>query len=105
MAGMEVACREDEAYQAPNPEKAKTVLRLPDLELAKSIVLNCLTSVEAQRGYSQAINESVHWYCSEPRLAFNRVVVLRDRIHLESRKLDAGTINLHLGAVRRTDTV
>ena len=81
--------------------RPKTVLRLPDLELAKSAVLNSLTSIEAQRGYSHAINEFVDWYCSEPRLAFNRVVVLRYRNHLESRQLAAGTINLRLGAVRR----
>ncbi len=81
--------------------RPKTVLRLPDLELAKSAVLTSLTSVEAQRGYSHAINEFVDWYCSEPRLAFNRVVVLRYRNHLESRQLAAGTINLRLGAVRR----
>jgi len=43
----------------------------------------------------------VDWYCSELRLAFNKTVVLRYRIHLESRKLSPGTINLRLGAVRR----
>ena len=37
----------------------------------------------------------------EPRLAFNRIVVLRYRSHLESRQLAPGTINLRLGAVRR----
>ena len=65
----------------------KAVLRLPDLDQAKSAVLNSLTSVEAQRGYRHAIDEFVEWYCSEPRLSFNRTVVLRYRIHLESRKL------------------
>jgi hypothetical protein len=25
------------------------------------------------------------WYCSEPRLAFNRIVVVRYRMYLESR--------------------
>jgi site-specific recombinase XerD len=79
----------------------KTVLRLPDLDQAKSAVLNSLTSVDAQRGYRHAIDEFVEWYCSEPRLSFNRTVVLRYRIHLESRKLAPGTINLRLGAVRR----
>jgi hypothetical protein len=34
-------------------------------------------------------------------LAFNRIVVLRYRSHLESRLLALGTINLPLGAVRR----
>ena len=37
----------------------------------------------------------------EPRLAFNRIVVLRYRSHLESRQLAPGTVNLRLGAVRR----
>src|SRR5580765_5273438 len=81
--------------------RRKSVLRLPDLEHAKSAVLSSLTNVDAQRGYSHAINEFVDWYCSEPRLAFNRVVVLRYRSHLESRRLAPGTINLRLGAVRR----
>ena len=40
------------------------------------------------------------WYCSEPRLAFNRTVVLRYRIHLEQRGYAPATINLRLAAVR-----
>jgi len=79
----------------------KSVLRLPDLEHAKAAVLNSLTSSDAQRGYCHAIDEFVDWYCSEPRLAFNRMVVLRYRSHLESRQLAPGTVNLRLGAVRR----
>ena len=62
---------------------------------------NGLSSPESQRGYRHAIDEFVDWYCSEPRLAFNRIVVLRYRSHLESRRLAPGTINLRLGAVRR----
>jgi hypothetical protein len=61
------------------------VLALPDLEQAKSAVLNRLTSASGQRTYDHAITEFVAWYCSEPRLAFNRTVVLRYRIHLEQR--------------------
>src|ERR1035437_3257017 len=64
---------------------AKSVLRLPDLEHAKATVLNSLNSTDAKRGYRHAIDEFVDWYCSEPRLAFNRIVVLRYRSHLESR--------------------
>src|SRR5258705_3272721 len=79
----------------------KSVLRLPDLEHAKAAVLNRLTSLDAQRGYRHAIDEFVDWYCSEPRLALNRIVVLRYRSHLESRQLAPGTVNLRLGAVRR----
>jgi site-specific recombinase XerD len=82
-------------------KRAKRTLRLPDLEHAKTAVLNSLTSPDAQRGYRHAIDEFVDWYCSEPRLAFNRTVVLRYRSHLETRLLAPGTINLRLGAVRR----
>src|SRR5215475_11559713 len=81
--------------------KPKAVLRFPDLDQAKSAVLNSLTSADAQRGYRHAIDEFVDWYCSEPRLSFSKTVVLRYRIHLESRHLAAGTVNLRLGAVRR----
>jgi site-specific recombinase XerD len=34
-------------------------------------------------------------------LSFNRVVVLRHRLHLEQRLYAPSTINLHLAAVRR----
>jgi hypothetical protein len=68
----------------------RSVLRLPDLEHAKAAVLNSLTSRDAQRGYRQAIDEFVDWYCSEPLLALNRIVVLRYRSHLESRQLLLG---------------
>jgi len=74
---------------------------LPDLEHAKAAVLNSLYSADAKRGYRHAMDELVDWYCLEPRLAFNRIVVLRYRSHLESRQLAPGTINLRLGAVRR----
>src|ERR1700687_3841020 len=82
-------------------KRSKSVLRLPDLEHAKAAVLNSLNSTDAKRGYCHAIDEFVEWYCSEPRLAFNRIVVLRYRSHLESRQLAPGTINVRLGAVRR----
>jgi hypothetical protein len=63
----------------------KRVLALPDLELAKTAVLSSLTSLSGQRTYEHEIREFVAWCCSEPRLAFNRPVVLRYRIHLEQR--------------------
>ena len=88
-------------YSRGRRTAAKSVLRLPDLEHAKAAVLNSLTSPDAQRGYRHAIDEFVDWYCSEPRLALNRIVVLRYRSHLESRQLAPGTVNLRLGAVRR----
>ncbi len=68
---------------------AKSVLRLPDLEVAKSAVLNSLSCPEAQRGYRYAIDEFVDWYCSEPRLSFSKTVVLRYRMHLGSAEPSA----------------
>ena len=79
----------------------KPTLALPDLEHAKSAVLNSLSSASGQPTYSHAIDEFVDWYCSEPRLAFNRTVVLRHRIHREQRAYAAATITLRLAAVRR----
>jgi len=64
-------------------------------------VLNTLTSKTGQRTYDHAITEFVEWYCSEPRLAFNRTVVLRYRISLEQKQYAPATINLRLAAVRR----
>ena len=79
----------------------KRVLALPDLEQSKAAVLNTLTSKSGQRSYDRAITDFVDWYCSEPRLAFNRTVVLRYRIFLEQKQNAATTINLRLAAVRR----
>lgn len=81
--------------------RSKTKLRLPDLDRAKAAVLNSLGSPESQRGYQHAIDEFIGWYCSEPRLSFNKSVVTRYRIHLETRQLAPGTINVRLAAVRR----
>src|SRR6187549_3460097 len=87
--------------KARRNKQAKRVLALPDLEQAKLAVLNSLTSASGQRTYDHAIREFVTWYCSEPRLAFNRTVVLRYRICLEQRGYAPATINLRLAAVRR----
>lgn len=81
--------------------RAKTKLGLPDLEHAKSAVLVSLRSPESQRSYKRSIDDFVCWYCSEPRLSFNKTVVTRYRIHLEDRLLAPGTINVRLAAVRR----
>ena len=83
------------------PVPRKVVLRLPDLDHAKSAVLNSLSSPRSRRNYKFAMEQFITWYCSEPRLALNRTVVLRFRFHLESLGLAAGTINQRLAAVRR----
>src|ERR1017187_10309736 len=62
--------------------RPKTKLGLPDLDHSKSAVLDSLRSPESKRGYRHAIDEFIQWYCSEPRLSFNKVVVTRYRIFL-----------------------
>jgi integrase len=79
----------------------RRVLALPDLEQSRTAVLSSLTSKSGQRTYDRAITDFVEWYCSEPRLAFSRTVVLRYRIHLEQKLYAPTTINLRLAAVRR----
>ena len=81
--------------------RQKTRLGLPDLEHAKAAVLDSLRSPESQRSYRHSIDDFVLWYCSEPRLSFNKAVVTRYRIHLEDQQLALGTINVRLAAVRR----
>jgi hypothetical protein len=80
---------------------SRTVLRLPDLEQSKSAVLNSLASLNSRRVYDYAIREFTDWYCSEPRLAFNKTVVTRYRLFLEQAHYSASTINLQLTAIRR----
>ena len=88
-------------FQSAEDDPVSFLYNLREFWYDSHSVLNSLTSPDAQRGYRHAIEEFVDWYCSEPRLAFNRIVVLRYRSHLESRQLAPGTINLRLGAVRR----
>jgi len=83
------------------PNYRRRVLRLPDLDHCKAAVLNSLGSPASRRVYEYAIDQFIAWYCSEPRLAFNRIVVVRYRLYLESRHLAANTINQQLAAVRR----
>jgi site-specific recombinase XerC len=83
------------------PNYRRRVLRLPDLDHCKTAVLNSLGSPASRRVYEYAIEQFIAWYCSEPRLAFNRIVVVRYRMYLESRRLAANTINQQLAAVRR----
>ena len=83
------------------PPSRKIVLRPPDLDHTKAAVLNSLSSPHSRRNYKFAIEQFITWYCSEPRLALNRAVVLRFRLYLESLGLAAGTVNQRLAAVRR----
>jgi site-specific recombinase XerD len=76
-------------------------LTIPELEQSKTAVLNSLASQHSLRSYEYAIERFIAWYCSEPRLTFNRSVVVKYRSFLERRSLSAATINLHLSAIRR----
>jgi hypothetical protein len=87
--------------QKVKPDYRRRSLRLPDLDHCKRAVLNSLGSPASRSVYEYAIDQFIAWYCSEPRLTFNRIVVVRYRMHLESRHLAANTINQQLAAVRR----
>src|SRR5664279_5769498 len=87
--------------QRSKPNYRRRVLRLPDLDHCKTAVLNSLGSPASRRVYEYAIDQFISWYRSEPRLAFNRIVVVRYRLYLEARHLAANTINQQLAAVRR----
>jgi site-specific recombinase XerC len=76
-------------------------LTVPELDQSKMAVLNMLASAHSRRSYKHAIEKFIAWYCSEPRLGFNRSVVVRYRSFLESLSLSAATINLHLSAIWR----
>ncbi len=76
-------------------------LSLPELEQSRTSVLNAPGSLQSRRSYQHAMDEFIARYCSERRLALNRAVVLRYRMHLESIPLARATVNLRLAAVRR----
>ncbi len=74
---------------------------LTELDQTKESVLNSLASLQSRLSYQHAMDEFIEWYCSEPRLALNRGIVLRYRLQLEAKKLAASTINVRLAAIRR----
>ena len=90
----------------PHKEQPESVgrsetLTIPELEQSKTAVLITLASQHSRRSYEYAIERFIAWYCSEPRLTFNRSVVVKYRSFLERLSLSAATINLHLSAIRR----
>jgi hypothetical protein len=87
--------------QQRKPVRHSSTLTIPELEQSKAAVLNTLASTHSHRGYEYTIETFIAWYCAEPRLAFNRSVVVRYRSFLENLSLSAATINLHLSAIRR----
>jgi integrase len=92
--------------QAPGQKRRRVrtpahTLTLPELDQSKDAVLNSLGSLQSRRSYRHAMDEFIAWYCSEPRLALNRTVVLRYRQQLEGVHLAPATINVRLAAIRR----
>jgi hypothetical protein len=63
----------------------KRVLALPDLEHAKTAVLNSLTSASGQRPTTAPFESSSPGTVRSLAARFNRIVVLRYRTHLEQR--------------------
>ena len=45
--------------------KARTMLRLADLEQSKNAVLHSLGAASSQESYGHAIDEFIGWYCSD----------------------------------------
>ena len=85
----------------PNSTNSAATVTIPELDQAKTAVLNTLASEHSRRSYEYAIERFIAWYCSEPRLTFNRTVVIRYRSFLERLSLSSSTINSHLSAIRR----
>ena len=84
-----------------NSVSRSAALTIPELEQSKVAVINTLVSPHSRRRYEYAIERFIVWYCDEPRLGFNKSIVVRYRSFLESLSLSAATINLHLSAIRR----
>jgi site-specific recombinase XerC len=97
-----LCCGVEAASMRKKPSKPRrSVLRLRDLDHSKATVLNSLGSAASRCAYEFAMDEFIAWYCSEPRLAFGRIVVTRFRMSLEERGLASSSINQRLAAVRR----
>jgi hypothetical protein len=62
----------------------KPALRLPDLDHAKFSVPNSTSPPRSRRNYKFAIERFIPWYCSKPRLALNRTVVLRCHVSINA---------------------
>ena len=60
-----------------NPVGHSATATIPELQQSKTAVLNTLASKHSRRSYEYAIDRFIAWYCSEPRLTFNRSVVVR----------------------------
>jgi len=81
----------------------RAVLRLPDLEHAKSAVLNSPASPESRRSYEFVIQNFLHWYCSEGELEqiqflLGHASVQTTERYLGSKQNIKEAVNDHIGA-------
>jgi hypothetical protein len=88
--------------QRVKPSYHRRSLRLPDLDHCKRAVLSSLDSAASRRVYEYAIDQFIAWYCSEPRLAFNRIVVMRYRLY--SRTGSPSFLPLSISCARNLPT-
>ena len=96
-AAAEAAPHGEEQTQT-SPENSPQITRSRTIEICgveQSHVFEFKAFVRPRNG------EFIDWYCSEPRLAFNRTVVTRYQIALEQHPYAPSTINLRLAAIRR----
>jgi hypothetical protein len=63
----------------PESVGRSAILTIPELKQSKASVLNTLASQHSRRSYEYAIERFIAWYRSEPRLTFNRSVVVKYR--------------------------
>ena len=56
----------------PSSVSLSATATIPELQQSKTAVLNTLASQHSRRSYEYAIERFIAWYCSEPRLTFNR---------------------------------
>ena len=78
-----------------NRPKPKAVLQLPDLDQARSAVLNSLTSTDAQRGYRHAIDEFVRYATWDIRIRiYGDTAVVSGRLQ-RTRQIDSKELSDH----------
>lgn len=70
------------------PASTSTSLTVPELEQSKISVLATLPSAHSRRTYGYAIEKFIDWSCSEPRLGFNRSVMVRYRLERINREAE-----------------
>lgn len=74
-------------HTQPDSVVLSATATIPELQQSKTAVLNTLASKHSRRSYVHAIDRFIAWYCSEPRLTFNRSVVVKYRSFLERLSL------------------